>query len=59
VSVALFKAEDDRSTDTLDVGMVNITADNFVTSGNAVLRFEVTKYLRRSEVLLCINSSDE
>lgn len=54
-----FKADDDLSTGTLVLGMVNNTADNFVTAGNSVLRFEAIKYLSRSEILLCINSSDE
>jgi hypothetical protein len=41
------------------VAMANNKADNYVTSGNAVLRFEAIKYLSRSEILLLQNSSDE
>lgn len=33
--MAVFKAEDDRSTDTLVVGTVNNIADSFATSGKA------------------------
>jgi hypothetical protein len=32
--------------------MVNNGADNFVTSGNAVLRFEAIRYLSKSEISL-------
>jgi hypothetical protein len=39
------KAEDGCTTDVVAVGVVNNEADNFVTSGNAVLRVEVNKYL--------------
>jgi hypothetical protein len=45
-------------TDTPAVGIINKTADNFMTSGNAVLGFEVIKYLR-SEILVHKNSSKE
>jgi hypothetical protein len=41
------------------VGMVNNRADDFVTYGNLILRFEMIKYLDRLEILLCKNSSDE
>jgi hypothetical protein len=39
-------------------GTVNNKANNFVTSGNAVLRFEAIKYFM-PELLLHKNSSDE
>lgn len=36
------------------VGMVKNKADNFVTWGNLILRFEVIKYLDRFEIFLKI-----
>jgi hypothetical protein len=34
-------------------------ADNLVTSGNAIFRLIVIKYMSRPEILLCKNSSDK
>jgi hypothetical protein len=45
-------------TDTLVGSIDNRKADDFMTSGNVVLRFEVIKCLR-SEILLHKNYSDE
>jgi hypothetical protein len=45
--------------DTLVAGMVNNMADHFGTSGNVILRFKAIRYLRRSEIPLCKNSSDK
>jgi hypothetical protein len=50
--MALFKAEDDRLTDALVVVMVGSKADRFVTSDNAVHRFEDIKYFSKFEILL-------
>jgi hypothetical protein len=47
-----FNAENDRLTDSMVDGIVNNKANNFMTSGNAVIIFEVTKYLSMSEILL-------
>jgi hypothetical protein len=49
----IFKAEYDRSTDALIVGVDSKKADNCATSGKAIFRFEAIKYLSRSEILLC------
>lgn len=51
--MALFKAEDDRSTDTPIVETVNNTAYSFATPGKAV----ATTYLSRSDILHCITGS--
>jgi hypothetical protein len=48
-------AENNHLTDTLVHGMVSKVADNIVTSGNDVLRFEEIEYFSRSEILLCKN----
>jgi hypothetical protein len=52
----LLKAKNGFSTDTLVTVTANKNADNFVTSDNAVLRFEAIKYLSGSEILLYKNS---
>jgi hypothetical protein len=46
------EAKNDPLADVLTIGMVDNNTVKFVTSGNAVLRFKVTKYLSRSEILL-------
>jgi hypothetical protein len=56
---ALFKAENDCMTDILVVGMVNNKADNFVTSGNAILRFEMIRYFNGSDILCRKNLSSK
>jgi hypothetical protein len=56
VSIVLLKAEYHRSTDPLVVGMASSKADHFVTSGNAVHRFEEIRYLNKSEISLRKNS---
>jgi hypothetical protein len=43
-------------TDALAARVINNKADNSVTSSNALLRPEATKYLR-SQILFCKNSS--
>lgn len=53
-----FKAYNHCLTDALAARVINNKADNSVTSSNALLRPEATKYLR-SQILFCKNSSDK
>jgi hypothetical protein len=46
-------------TDVLVVGMVKNKANDFVTSGNAILKFYMIRYLSMSEILHYKNSSYE
>jgi aspartokinase len=39
--------------------MVNYIAENFATSGNAILRFQAMKYFTKSKILFFENSSNE
>jgi hypothetical protein len=50
-----FRAENVLPTDAQAAGIINNKADNILTSGNDVPRFEAIKYLR-SEILFQINS---
>lgn len=54
----LFRAENVHWTNTLLGRIDNKKADDFMTSGKVVIRFEVIKCLR-SEILLYKNYSDE
>jgi hypothetical protein len=54
-----FKAENDHLTDTLILEWLLIMQIIVLSSGEAVLRFQVIKYLGRSEMLLCENSSNK
>lgn len=54
----MFRAENVHLTNTLVGRIDNKKADDFMTFGKVVIRFEVIKCLR-SEILLCKNYCDE
>jgi hypothetical protein len=50
--MAPFKAEDERPTEALVDGMVVSKADHFITSDNALHRFEEINYFSKFGILL-------